>query len=117
MARDLSSHDIELLKKLAPECEDIICSGSGSHYRSILPPVANHFSSDETDFKRRLEELNDADLSYLIDLIRDGSESLGCIPPAFVKAFVLMVAERVDFDTANELILIYTEEGSCDDRA
>ncbi len=116
MARDLSSHDIELLKKLAPECEGIICSGSGSHYRSVLPPLANHFASDEDDFKRRLELLDDADISYLLDLIRDGSESLGCIPPAFVRAFVLMVAERVDFDTANELILIYSEEDSCEDR-
>lgn len=50
MARILSETDIGVLKTLAPECEGYLCSGSGVNYRSILPPVANHFSKDADDF-------------------------------------------------------------------
>ena len=47
MARTLSEHDIALLLKLAPECDTLICKGSENAYRSILPPVANHYCIPE----------------------------------------------------------------------
>ena len=43
MPRELSEKDIAILKKLAPECGDLTCSGSGHMFHSILPPVSNHF--------------------------------------------------------------------------
>ncbi len=43
MPRELSDKDIAILKKLAPECGDLTCSGSGHMFHSILPPVSNQF--------------------------------------------------------------------------
>ena len=50
MPRELDDKDIAILKKLAPECGDLTCSGSGHTFHSILPPVSNHFAEDNTDF-------------------------------------------------------------------
>ena len=74
MPRELSARDQEILKKLAPECSDEICAGSGHAFRSILPPVANHFAMGEADFADRIGRLSDDDLRYLVDLVRDGGE-------------------------------------------
>lgn len=115
MARNLSDKDLAILKKLAPECSDIICSGSGMAFRSILPPLANHLSSDENDFRKRLDSLSDQDLSYLLDLIRDGSESVGCIPPLYARNFIEMVGERFGFDTASEMIDLYVDGVACEE--
>lgn len=62
MARTLSEHDIALLLKLAPECDTLICKGSENTYRSILPPVANHYAKDADDFAVRLNRLTDEGL-------------------------------------------------------
>jgi hypothetical protein len=58
MARILSEMDIGILKMVAPECEGYLCSGSGVNYRSILPPLANHYSKDADDFLRRIKMLS-----------------------------------------------------------
>ena len=50
MPRELDEKDIAILKKLAPECGDLTCSGSGHMFHSILPPVSNHFAEDNNDF-------------------------------------------------------------------
>ena len=87
MPRDLSEKDIGILKKLAPECGELTCSGSGHMFHSILPPVSNHFSEDTDDFIRRISRLSDEELRYIIDLIRKGEESLGCLPAEDVQEF------------------------------
>lgn len=115
MARDLSDKDLELLKKLAPECSDIICSGSGMAFQSILPPLANHLASDVNDFRKRLDTLTDQEFLYLIDLIRDGSESVACIPPLYARNFIEMVGERFGFDAASEMIDIYVDGVACEE--
>ena len=84
MARTLSSRDMEILNKLAPELCDPLCPGSGHEFFSILPPVSNHFAADEKDFARRLRNLSREDLEYLVGLILDGSESIGCISPKHI---------------------------------
>lgn len=94
MARILSEKDIDVLKKLAPECEGLICVGSGVPYRSILPPLANHYSKNAEDFRKRLEQASGEDLAYLCELILDGEESLGCVPPDYVAIF-LKIAEKI----------------------
>lgn len=80
MPRILSERDIRLLQVLAPEFCGEACRGSGMSYRSVLPPVANHYAQDAEDFKDRIDALQAEDLSYLIDLIFSGEESLHCIP-------------------------------------
>jgi hypothetical protein len=113
MPRELSERDREILKRLAPECSDEICSGSGHAFLSILPPVANHYARDEADFSERIDRLSDEDLGYLVGLILDGSESLGCVPPDFIEIFLRRVAERLGNRRAEEIVLHYVDEGEC----
>ncbi len=114
MARELTPKDIGLLRKLAPECSALVCSGSGSPYRSILPPVANHYSRDAEDFRERLEQLSPEETGYLISLVLNGAESLGCVHPDYVKIFVEIVAERVGYEVALSVIAVYEKNLSCD---
>ena len=113
MPRELSDRDREILSKLAPECGDEICSGSGHAFLSILPPVANHFATSEDDFSERIGRLADDDLSYLVGLILDGRESLGCVPPEFVGIFLQRVADRLGSKPAEDIVMHYAEEGEC----
>jgi hypothetical protein len=104
MPRELSDRDREILTKLAPECTGLICQGSGVPFRSLLPPVANHFARDEADFRERIERLSDEDLRYLADLVLTGEESLGCVPPDFLEIFLWQVAERLGNDAAVQIV-------------
>ena len=114
MPRELSARDQEILKKLAPECSDEICAGSGHAFRSILPPVANHFAMGEADFADRIGRLSDDELRYLVDLVRDGGESLGCVPPELLSLFIQRVADRLGRKTAEELVRAYAREAECE---
>ncbi|MDI6719089.1 MAG: hypothetical protein QMD46_05705 [Methanomicrobiales archaeon] len=113
MARTLSEKDWGILKGLAPECSDTICSGSGAAYRSILPPLANHYASDANDFEDRLGRLDTEDLRYLVDLVQDGSESLSCVPPAYAEIFLGIVAKRLSRVLAERILEIYEQSGEC----
>jgi len=113
MPRELSDKDIEILKKLAPECGDLSCSGSGHMFHSILPPVSNHFSEDSEDFIRRVSVLTNDEIRYLTDLIQTGDESLGCLPPEDVEAFVHLVHDRISPEVAQKVITAY-ESGACE---
>jgi hypothetical protein len=113
MPRELTDRDREILKKLAPEWSDETCSGSGHAFLSILPPVANHFSRDASDFSERLARLPDEDLGYLADLILDGRESLGCVPPQFIEILLTRVAERLGRRRAEAIVLHYLDEEEC----
>jgi len=113
MPRELSERDREILKKLAPECGDETCSGSGHAFLSILPPVANHFSRDASDFSERLARLPDEDLGYLVDLILDGRESLGCVPPDYLEIVLNRVAGRLGRRRAEAIVLHYLDEEEC----
>jgi len=115
MPRELSAKDIHLLRILAPGCEETTCGSSGTTFRSVLPLVAQHFAFDEDDFRARITRLNNSDPEYLIGCIRNGSESLGCIRPAFVRIFVELVAERLGFETTKEVIESYAESRKCED--
>ncbi|BBL68352.1 hypothetical protein [Methanoculleus chikugoensis] len=113
MARILSERDVTILKKSAPECTGLVCAGSGGPYRSILPPLANHYAADLADFWERLERLNDDDLRYLVGLILDGSESLGCVPCGHVEVFLTFVTDRLGRDTALSILQRYESEDGC----
>ena len=113
MARILSEKDIDLLKKLAPECEGLLCAGSGVPYRSILPPLANHYSVDAIDFHRRVSGISAGDLEYLISLILSGEESLGCVPPDYIFIFLNVVEEKLGEDAAASVLQKYEENREC----
>ncbi|WP_440948460.1 hypothetical protein ACSAZL_09650 [Methanosarcina sp. T3] len=112
MARILSETDIGILKTLAPECEGLLCSGSGVPYRSILPPLANHYSKDAADFLRRIKMLSMYELEYLIRLILSGEESLGCVPFDYMTLFVENVSERMGEEVAAKVKKTY-ENSEC----
>jgi len=112
MARILSEMDIGILKTVAPECEGYLCSGSGVNYRSILPPLANHYSKDADDFLRRIKLLSIYELEYLVRLIFSGEESLGCVPFEYITLFVENVSERLGEDIAAKVKKSY-EDSEC----
>ncbi|MDD1676895.1 MAG: hypothetical protein LUQ40_04065 [Methanomicrobiales archaeon] len=114
MARELSSRDLDILRKLAPEVNNMICEGSGVEFRSILPPVSRHFSLDEQDFAARLEKLDVADLEYLVRVIDDGSESLGCMPPEDVEILAKILAHKISREVADRVVAAYEGGGGCD---
>ena len=109
MARILDEKDIALLQKLAPELEDIICEHAQLPFRSILPPLANHFAADANDFKRRLQTLTEEEFVYIVDMIFNGSESLSCMPPEHAEAFIALVAERISKEAAENVTTVYLE--------
>lgn len=109
MARILSELDIGILKTAAPECEALLCSGSGVNYRSILPPLANHYSKDAADFLRRIKLLSMSDLEYLVRLILSGEESLGCVPFNYIILFVDNVSERLGEEVASQVRKSYDD--------
>ena len=113
MARTLSERDTTVLKKAAHECTELICSGSGGPYRSILPPLANHYATDARDFLDRLKRLDDDDLRYLVELILDGSESLGCVPPEYIEVFLTLVDDRLGRGTALSILQCNESEDGC----
>ena len=104
MPRELSEKDIEILKKLAPECGDLSCSGSGHQFHSILPPVSNHFAEDSDDFLQRIMRLSDDELSYVADMIIKGEESMGCVPVEDIEVFVHLVHDRLSEEVARNVM-------------
>ncbi len=113
MARELDERDIKILRILAPECEEMICSGSGVEFRSILPPVANHYSRNEEDFKQRLMRLTDGDLAYLVEKMRSGEESVACIPPEHADVLIGEILSREGKEVADEILNIYETGDEC----
>ena len=114
MPRELSERDIEILKKLAPECGDLTCSGSGHQFHSILPPVSNHFAEDSNDFIQRINRLTDEELTYLTDIIQKGEERMGCLPVEDVEAFVHIVHDRLSEEVAQKVISAYESGYECE---
>jgi hypothetical protein len=114
MPRDLNEKDLAILKKLAPECSEMTCSGSGHMFHSILPPVSNHFAEDGRDFLERISRLNNEELLYLSEVIQNGSESMGCLPVEDVEAFIQLVGERISPDEAQKIVRAYESGYECD---
>jgi len=109
MARKLTEKDRALLKKLAPELEAIICEHSQVPFKSILPPLSNHFSSDVEDFERRLRNLKDEELAYLGDMVLEGLESLSCVPPDYAEVFISLIEERISKEVAEKITMLYLD--------
>lgn len=111
MARKLSSEDLILLRKLAPELVDPTCAHAGHEFRSVLPPVSQHVSASLEDFRERLMKLSDDELNYLVNLIFEGMESLHCVRKEHVDALVDAVGMRLSKVKAAELLELYKFAG------
>lgn len=111
MARKLTLDDLQILKKLAPELMDTSCTQSGHEFRSVLPPVSQHFSTSPDDFRERLVNLSDDELDYIVELIFEGMESLHCVKKEHVDALVEVVGMRISRVKANELLELYKFAG------
>ena len=107
MARKLSSRDLMLLRKLAPELVDPTCAHAGWEFRSVLPPVSQHISSSSQDFRERLLKLTDDELDYLANLIFEGMESLHCVKKEHVDALIEVVGIKLSTVKATELLELY----------
>ena len=114
MPRELSEKDIAILKKLAPECGDLTCSGSGHMFHSILPPISNHFAEDSNDFVQRINRLSYEELTYIVDMICKGEESMGCLPVEDIDALVHLIHDRLTPEIAQKVITAYESGGGCE---
>jgi len=108
MARKLSSEDLLILKKIAPELVDNTC---GHAFRSVLPPVSQHVSGSSRDFRERLLRLSCEELNYIVDLIFEGMESLHCVKKEHVDALIEVVGENISKVKATELLELYKFAG------
>jgi hypothetical protein len=113
MARELDEHDLKILKILAPECEELNCSGSGVEFRSVLPPVANHYARSGEDFRERLDRLDKTDLVYLVEKMRSGEESVACIPPELAEVLADVINRKIGRAEADEVLNIYVTMDEC----
>lgn len=114
MSRTLGEYDISLLLKLAPECESLVCNKSETVFRSILPPVGNHFAKDADDFAQRLNKLTQDEFVYLIDLIISGKEGIGCLPTECAEVLIELAMEKAGSNAANELFALYECGNTCE---
>lgn len=113
MARILSEKDREILNKCAPECADLFCSEAGTPYRSVLPPVANHYAVNADDFRERISRLAPDELEYLTTLIIRGEESLCCLPPDYFTVFLNQVTKHLGRNVRREMLNAYRSSDDC----
>jgi hypothetical protein len=113
MARDLNERDVQILKKLAPELEEMQSQGIEIEYMNILPPVANHHSRDVPDFEQRLKKLSVEDMRYLTDMVFQEKEGLSCLEPDFAEVFFSVAGQRLSSEVADRLRLAYESGGEC----
>lgn len=115
MPRELTERDLSLPKKMVPECETITCTGSGLPFRSLIPPASNHFSTSPGDFQRSIRNLSRDDLEYLVSLIREGQESLGCVPLDHISILIVNVAREIGAGGAAEVLETYEMSKACEE--
>jgi hypothetical protein len=110
MVRELSPHDLKLLEQMAPEFAGENCSTIGAPYKSLLPPVANHYATSADDFLMRVQKLSLPDLQYLCDLIISGEESLHCLSNEYFSMFITYIKEMVGASLAMKITARYVAE-------
>ena len=114
MARELDARDIELIKKLVPEIVYFLDSGRMElEYMNILPPVANHYSRNVSEFEKRLQKLSAEDVKYLADKVIDGSEGVSHLHPEYAEVFFTIVRRTLSEDVAYRLREIYETGEGC----
>ena len=114
MARELDTKDIELIKKLVPEIVVFLDSGRMElEYMNILPPVANHYSRNVSDFEKRLKKLSAEDVKYLADKIIDGSEGVSHLHRDYAEVFLTIVGRTLSENVADKLREIYETGEGC----
>ena len=110
MVRALSPHDLKLLQQMAPEFTGENCSTIDAPYKSLLPPVANHYATSADDFLMRIQKLSVPDLQYLCDLIISREESLHCLSLEYFSLFIAHIKEMIGTSLAMKITAIYVAE-------
>ena len=110
MVRILSPHDLKLLQLMAPEFAGEECATANTPYKSLLPPIANHYAVGGSDFLTRIQKLSASDLQYLCDLIISGEESLHCLSPEYFSLFIAYVKEILGAPLAVKITAVYAAE-------
>ncbi len=113
MEQELTPEGWAILKKLAPECDDLVCTDKGFVERSVLSLVAERYAFDEDDFRERLSGLSDEEIRYLGVQVMEGREDLGCIAPAFAEVFIEILDERGGQSIAEQVRSVYEEGTIC----
>jgi hypothetical protein len=113
MARNLNERELMILKKLAPELEEMEAQGIEIEYMNILPPVANHHSRSLLDFEQRLKKLSTEEMRFLSDLVIQGREALSCLDPAFAEIFFAVAGQRLSSAVADQLQEAYETGEEC----
>lgn len=103
MVRILTKRDLILLAVMAPEFSGEACQGSGVAYKSLLPPVANHYSTSAKDFMERISRLSPDDFKYLTDLMLSGEESLHCLAPDYFDIIEARIRTESGDDVARKI--------------
>ncbi|MBP2132920.1 hypothetical protein J2128_000841 [Methanomicrobium sp. W14] len=109
----MSEKDLEIFRKAAPEYNIDLCPSSGVDFRSVLPPLANHISKDDEDFRERILKLSEKDWKYLTELILKGDENISCLSRETLCSVIECVQKNVSADDARRIETIY-ELSSCD---
>jgi hypothetical protein len=107
MVRTLSPQDLDLLKQMAPEFTGEDCSTINAPYKSLFPPVANHYATSADDFLQRIARLSSDDLQYLVSLIYSGEESLHCLSLEYFCMLQNHVKETLGSSHATRITAIY----------
>ncbi|WP_219968485.1 hypothetical protein ACKUB1_10115 [Methanospirillum stamsii] len=107
MSRLLSERDISLLKVLAPEFSGESCSGSGMPYHSLLPPVANHYAQNASDFRRRIELLKKKNSCILLIWFLQERRAFIVFLHIFFHELEERIREALGENTAKQLTRFY----------
>ncbi len=113
MEHELTPEGWAILKKLAPECDDLVCTDRGFVERSILSLVTERYAFDEDDFRERLSGLSDDEIRYLGFQVIEGKEDLGCIAPAYAEVFLEILEERGGQSMGEQVRNAYEEGTIC----
>lgn len=110
MVRTLNERDMRLLTIMAPEYSGESCRGSGVPYKSLIPPVANHYATSAADFIDRIKRLGSDDLTYLTDLMLNGEESLHCLSPEYFSHLERLIRAHAGPEIAKKVGARYALE-------
>ena len=99
------------LGELGNTAENLKAAAEGENYE--WTDMYAGFAKDAEDFEARLLRLTDDEFSKIIAMIREGLESIGCLPVECAEILISETMKRKDMAAANELYALYEMGGGC----
>ncbi len=93
--RKLSEFDKKILDKLAPELQGATGPAKGHEFKFILLPVSHKLAESPRDMARRVNNLNNEELAYLVDLMVKGEEDVRSLSEGDFDAILELVEKRL----------------------